>query len=104
MYEIIANPEDYRIGALKEGLGYKPISFPDKDRKKWAEEIGAFVEKLEGFSEKAKELQQVFIGEETIMATPASLKTLKIQLFKINDALNTAIDLAGKVEKEIVKK
>ena len=104
MYEIIANPEDYRIGALKEGLGYKKISFPDEDRKKWAEEIGVFVEKLEGFSEKAKELQRVFIGEETIMATPASLKTLKIQLFKINDALNTAIDLAGKVEKEIVKK
>ena len=104
MYEILANPENYRIGALKEGLGYKQIPFPDKDRKKWAEEIGVFVETLEGFSEKAKELQNLFISEESIVATPASLKTLKIQLFKINDALSTALDLANKVEKEFVKK
>jgi hypothetical protein len=70
----------------------------------WAEEIGAFTEKLDGLSDKAKELQQLLMGEEKIVATPASLKTLKIQLFKINDALNTALDLAGKVEKEFIKK
>lgn len=104
MYEILANPENYQIGALKEGLGYNKILFPDQERKAWAEEIGTFTEKLDGLSEKAKELQQLLMGEEEIVATPASLKTLKIQLFKINDALSTALDLANKVEKEFVKK
>ncbi|UCD89465.1 MAG: hypothetical protein JSW04_13770 [Desulfobacterales bacterium] len=104
MYEIVANPENYEIGALKEGLGYNKILFPDHERKAWAGEIGTFTEKLVGLSEKAKELQQLLMGEDKIVATPASLKTLKIQLFKINDALVTALDLAGTVEKEIVKK
>lgn len=104
MYEIIANPENYQIGALKEGLGYNKIPFPDQERSAWAEEIGTFTERLDGLSNKAKKLQQLLMGEEEIVATPASLKTLKIQLFKINDALSTALDLADKVEKEIVKK
>jgi hypothetical protein len=38
------------------------------------------------------------------MATSASLKTFKVQLFKINDALNTAFDLAEKLEADIIKK
>ena len=104
MYEIVANPEDYRIGALKEGLGYNKIHFPDQERKIWGEEIGAFTQKLDGLSEKAKVLQQLLMGDEKILATPAALKTLKIQLFKINEALITALELANKVEKEFVKK
>ena len=104
MYEIVANPEDYRIGALKEGLGYKKIPFPDQERQIWAEEIELFAKKLDGLSDKAKELQQLLMGEEKIVATPAALKRLKIQLFKINDALITALDLADKVEKEFIRK
>ena len=104
MYEIVASPEHYRIVALKEGLGYNKILFPDQERKLWAEEIGTFAQKLDGLSDKAKDLQQLFSGEEKILATPASLKTLKIQLFKINDAVSTALNLADKVEKEIIKK
>ena len=104
MHEIIANPKDYKLGALKEGLGYMPVNFPDDDRKKWAEEIGSFAERLDGLSVRAKGLEKLFVSEEPIMATPVSLKTFKIQLFKINDALNTAIDLAGKIDAEIVKK
>jgi hypothetical protein len=104
MYEIIANPEDYRIGALKEGLGYKQVAFPDDERKRWAEEIGIFAVRLDGLSDKAKQLQKLFISEETIMVSPASLKTFKVQLYKINDALDIALDLAGKIESEIVKK
>ena len=104
MYEIIANPEDYRIGALKEGLGHGEIVFPDDDRKKWAEEIGIFASKLDEFSGKAKELQNLLMGRETIMTTPASLRTLKAQLFKINDALNIAFNLANKIDAEIIKK
>jgi hypothetical protein len=104
MYEIIANPKDYKIGALKEGLGYKTIPFPDDERKRWALEIENFAENLNGLSDKAKELQELFSSEETIMATPVSLKTFKVQLFKINDALNIAFDLAQKIEAEIVIK
>ena len=104
MYEIIADPVDYAIGALEEGFGHGQISFPDNTRKKWAEEIGAFAQKLDGLSDKAKGLQKLLFSESDIMATPASLKTFKVQLFKINDALNTALNLAQKLEADIVKK
>lgn len=104
MYEIIANSADYAIGALEEGFGHGQISFPDNKRKKWAEEVGAFVQKLDGLSDKAKNLQKLLSSESVIMATPASLKTFKVQLFKINDALNTALNLAQKLEADIVKK
>jgi len=104
MYEIIANPEDYQIEALVEGMGYKTISFPDQERRKWAEEIGSFSEKLNGLAERAKSLQKVFKGEEKIMTTPAALKTFKVQLFKINDALQAALDLADKLETDIIQK
>jgi len=104
MYEIIANPADYNIEALVEGMGYNPIEFPDDERQKWAKEIGIFADRLSGLADKAKYLHDLFTGEEAIVATPASLKTFKVQLFKINDALTTALDLASKVESEIVKK
>jgi hypothetical protein len=104
MYEIIANPEDYRIGAIKEGLGYNQVPFPKDERKRWAEEIGVFALKLDGLSDKTKQLQKLFTSEETIMVTPASLKTFKVQLFKINDALDIALDLAKKIESGIVEK
>ena len=104
MYEIIADPEDYNIGSLEEGLGHKQISFSDDKRKRWAEEIEAFAEKLDSLSDKAKQLQKILAGENSIQATPASLKTFKVQLFKINNALNTAFDLANKLETDIIKK
>lgn len=104
MYEIIADPDDYAIGALEEGFGHRQIPFPDNERKKWAEEIGAFAQKLDSLSDKAKNLQKLFLGQFAIMATPASLKTFKVQLFKINDALNNAFDLAKKLEADIVEK
>lgn len=104
MYEIIADPTDYAIGALEERFGHGHISFPENKRKKWAEEIGAFAQKLDDLSDKAKMLQKLLFSESAIMATPASLKTFKVQLFKINDALNIAFDLAEKLEADIVKK
>jgi len=104
MYEIIADPKEYTIGALEEGFGHGKTSFPDDKRKLWAEEISAFTVKLDSLSDKAKNLQELLLSETAIMATPASLKTFKIQLFKINDALTRAFDLAEKLEADIVKK
>jgi hypothetical protein len=104
MYEIIANPADYNIEAIVEGMGYKPVAFPEDERQKWAREIGIFADRLSSLSDKAKYLHNIFTGEEAIVATPASLKTFKVQLFNINDALTTALVLAGKLESEIVKK
>ncbi len=104
MYEIIANPSDYNIEALVEGMGFKPIAFPADERQKWAAEIGIFAENLSELIEKAKYLQDLFTSEETIVATPASLKTFKMQLFKINDAFTVALDLAHKLESEIIEK
>ena len=104
MFEIIANPDDYDIEAIVEGMGYKPVTFPEDERQKWAREISIFADRLSGLADKAKDLHDLFTGEEAIMATPASLKTFKVQLFKINDALTTALELASKLESEIVKK
>ena len=104
MYEIIANPSDYDIEALVEGMGYKPVAFPDDERQKWAAEIVIFAKGLHELAEKAKYLQDLFNSEETILATPASMKTFKLQLFKINDVVKAAHDLAHKLESEIIEK
>jgi len=104
MYEIIANPEDYQIDHLINGTGHAVIEISKEEREKWALEIANFSEKLMEFANKSKELARVFSSKEKISATPASLKTLKIQLFTINDALTTAIGIADKLESDIVKK
>jgi hypothetical protein len=104
MYEIIAAPSDYAIGALEEGFGHWQIVFPDDKRKKWADEINVFAQKLDTLSEKTKRLQNLLLSDADITATPASLRIFKVQLFKINDALNIAFNLAKKLESEIIKK
>jgi hypothetical protein len=101
-YEIIANPEEYGIEALVEGFGGNPIEFPAGERRKWANEIGTFAQRLQDLSSKAQTLQQWLQGQHAIKATPASLKTLKIQLFKVNDALDNAMGIVGKLESDIV--
>jgi len=104
MYEINLNPEEYGIDALVEGMGNTPVFFAEEERKKWAREIGAFAVKLDKLSGKAKALQSLFNSSNTIKATPASLKTFKIQLFNINDALQTSLELAGKIDSQIIQK
>jgi hypothetical protein len=104
MYEIIANPEDYQIDHLINGTGNANIEISQEERDKWAGEIVNFSEKLTEFAKKSKALAKLLSGTEKISATPASLKTLKIQLFMINDSLTTAIEIANKLESDIVKK
>jgi len=104
MYEIIANPEDYQIDDLINGTGNAPMEFSQDERQKWASEIDDFSKKLIDFSAKSKELSKVLSSASTISTTPASLKTLKIQLFNINDSLNNALEIARKLESDIVSK
>ncbi len=104
MYEIIANPEDYQIDHLINGTGNANINITQEERNSWAGEITNFSEKLTDFAKKSKSLAELLAGSEKISATPASLKTLKIQLFMINDALSSAIEIADKLETDIVKK
>ncbi len=102
MYEIIANPENYKLDDLIKGTGNAKIDFSGDKRQKWADEIEIFSEKLVRFAEKSRELAKVLSGSEKITTTPASLKTLKIQLFAINDALNNAMAIAEKLQSDIV--
>ncbi|RLC02871.1 MAG: hypothetical protein DRH34_06675 [Deltaproteobacteria bacterium] len=104
MYEIIADPEEYQIDHLINGTGNANIELSKEERDKWAGEIVNFSEKLTEFAKKSKELAMLLSGEEKISTTPASLKTLKIQLFMINDALSTAIEISDKLESDIIKK
>lgn len=104
MYEIIANPEDYQIDHLINGTGNANIELSQEERNSWAGEIVNFSEKLTDFAQKAKTLAGIFSSSDKISATPASLKTLKIQLFMINDSLNTALEIADKLESDIIKK
>ena len=104
MYEINLDPKDYGIEALMEGMGSTPVAFDEADRKKWAHEIGAFAGRLDELSGKAKSLQTLFSSGNAIKATPASLKTFKIQMFSINDALSSSIELADKIDEQIVPK
>jgi len=103
-YEIIADPQEYGIEALMQGLGTQPIDFPEDERRRWAGEIGLFAEKLEGLNTKAQYLRSLLESPDPIQATPASLKTLKLQLFAINDALNASLDIAERLEAEIVRR
>jgi len=103
-YEIIADPEDYGIDALVEGLGTQPVEFPMDERRKWASEVGVFTEKLTGLTDKANHLRLILEGNNAIRATPSSLKTLKVQLFTINDALEQSLDIAQRLESEIVQR
>jgi hypothetical protein len=104
MYEIIANPEDYQIDHLINGTDNANIDLTQEERNKWAGEIVNFSEKLTEFAKKSEELAKLLSSDEKISATPASLKTLKIQLFAINDALNSALAIADKLESDIVRK
>lgn len=104
MYEIIANPEDYKLDDLIKGTGNAQIEFSEEERKKWANEVNEFSKKLINFSEKSQELSKILSSSEKITTTPASLKTLKIQLFTINDALNGALEIAKQLESDIVPK
>jgi hypothetical protein len=102
-YEIIADPRDYGIENLVEGLNGSPMLFPTDERKKWAVEIASFSERLTALSDKARKLQSWLDGDMPIKATPASLKTLKIQFFKINDAMETAWELSRRIECDIIE-
>lgn len=104
MWEIIADAKEYGIEVLEEGINNRQEAFEDQDRTRWADEIGTFAIKMSSLAEKAKQLQQLLISDDQIVATPASLKTLKIQMFKINDAMTTTLELAQKIESEIIKK
>ncbi|MBU1340766.1 MAG: hypothetical protein KKE44_16755 [Proteobacteria bacterium] len=104
MYEIIANPEEYQIDHLINGTGNANIEISKEERNKWAGEIVNFSEKLTEFAKKAKALATLLSSTEKISATPASLKTLKIQLFMINDSLSSALEIADKLESDIVEK
>ena len=104
MYEIIANPEEYQIDHLINGTGNANIEISKEERNKWAGEIINFTERLTEFAKKSEALANVLSGSDSISATPASLKTLKIQLFTINDALSSALEIADKLETDIIKK
>ena len=104
MWEIIADAKEYGIEVLEEGINNRQEAFEDQDRTRWAEEIGTFAMKMSGLAAKAKQLQQLLISEDQIVTTRASLKTLKVQLFKINDAMTTTLELAQKIESQIIKK
>ena len=104
MYEIIANPEDYQIDHLINGTDNANIELTRDEREKWAGEIVNFSDKLKEFAGKSEQLAKLLQSGEKISASQASLKTLKIQLFAINDALNSALTIADRLESDIVHK
>lgn len=101
-YEIIADPQEYGLEALAEGVEGAPMEFPADEREQWAREVGDFSRRLMDLSEKAQRLQQVLHGDDEIKATPKSLKTLKIQLFEINNFINASSDLVHRLEADVV--
>lgn len=109
MYEIIANPQEYQIDHLINGTDNANIELTSEERDNWAKEIVEFSERLAGFAQKADMFSSLLASEDKISATPASLKTLKIQLLTINEALDSALDIADMddmddmVESDLIK-
>ena len=81
MYEIIANPQEYQIDHLINGIDNANIELTREERDKWAKQIVQFSERLSGFAQKTDMFSSLLASEEKISAPPASLKTLKIKLF-----------------------
>ncbi len=104
MYEIIARAENYQIDHLVNGTGTGNIEIPARERADWAKEIKAFSKKISDLADRSIQLAEIFSSDQKISATPASLKTLKIQLFTINDRLEKAIEIADKLELDIIQK
>jgi len=104
MYEIIADPQDYQIDHLINGTDNANIELSREERDKWAKEIVNFSERLTAFADKSSSIATLLSGTEKISATAASLKTLKIQLFRINDSLTQALEISDRLEADIVKK
>lgn len=104
MYEIIADPQDYQIDHLINGTDNGNIELSREERDKWALEISGFSDRLTAFSQKAGDIANLLSGSEKISTTAASLKTLKIQLFKINETLDHAVEIANKLEADIIEK
>ena len=104
MYEIIADPEDYSLDNLISGTGNSSSDLSNEERDKWAVEIFDFVERLNTFANKAKSLANLFSGSERIKTSPASMKTLKIQFFLINESLNRILAIVDQIESDIVKR
>jgi hypothetical protein len=104
MWEIIADRHEYGIDMLAEGINNKKIPFKKEERIKWAREISTFTGRVCSLSERARKLQDLLISEDQILATESSLKALKIQLFNMNDALNNALELADKIENQLIEK
>lgn len=103
MYEIIANPQEYRIDHLINGTDNANIELTREERDKWAKQIVQFSERLSGFAQKTDLFSSLLASEEKISTPPASLKTLKIKLFMINDALNSAQGIADMLESDMIK-
>lgn len=104
MWEIIADPQNYGIDALEEGINRKQVQFSREERIKWAREISTFSGKVCNLSERARKLQDLLISDDRVVATESSLKALKVQMFKMNDALNSALELADNIENQMVEK
>ncbi|NDY72531.1 hypothetical protein DO021_13200 [Desulfobacter hydrogenophilus] len=103
MYEIIATPQEYQIDHLINGTDNANIELTREERDKWAKQIVQFSDRLSGFAQKANLFSSLLASEEKIAANPASLKTLKNQLFLINDALNSALGIADMMENDMIK-
>jgi hypothetical protein len=88
---------------LINGTDNADIELTREERDKWAKQIVQFSDRLSGFAQKADMFSSLLASEEKIAATPASLKTLKIQLFMINDALNSALGIADMMENDMIK-
>ncbi len=101
MYEIIANPKDYGIESLIKGTSDSIINFDPDSRTKWSQEIDLFENKLNELTAGAKRLKSLLSSDENITGTSLSIKTLKVQMFKMDNHINEAIELSGKIESEI---
>ncbi len=104
MYEIVANPANYGIDSIVKNITNDSVFFEGDNRELWADEVGKFSEKLNTITSKVKKLEGVLRGSDVIEATPASLKTLKIKFFEMDEAINNVVKLTDKIEADFVNK
>ncbi|MCW7753882.1 hypothetical protein OOT00_07785 [Desulfobotulus sp. H1] len=102
MFSLTFRSPDYDISVLQprfEGSGH----IQKKELRKWADEVKIFSERMESLSGKAKILSDLF-AEASLPPLPnGGIRQLKKELFAIHDLMTQALDIAGRIESELIQ-
>ncbi|MDY0163414.1 hypothetical protein [Desulfobotulus sp.] len=102
MFSLTFRTPDYDISAIQpkfEG----PQKSQKNELRKWADEVTAFSQRMDSLSGKAKVLSDIF-AEASLPSLPSGgIRQLKKELFAIHDLMSQALEIAGRIENDLIQ-